>query len=68
LSSRQLEILNLLNNFKRDFNSRELAQSLNASPTTITRDLKILIDNGLIKIKGEGRAIRYSMIVNGDIK
>lgn len=58
-SNRQLEIISLLENNKKDFSSAEIAELLNVSPTTIYRDMKSLLKNKIIKTKGIGKAVRY---------
>jgi len=60
LSSRQLEIIAVLSNHGKEFSSSELAGIIGVSATTISRDMKLLIEKKLVNVKGTGRAIKYS--------
>jgi ATP-dependent DNA helicase RecG len=63
ISSLQMGILSLLGSTSRDLSSAEIAAQLGVSSTTITRQLKRLIDGGYVATRGIGKAIRYRVQV-----
>lgn len=65
LTPRQVQIVSILANSESNLASRDLAQALNASITTITRDLKELLALKLVAPVGVGRAVRYCAVVDG---
>jgi ATP-dependent DNA helicase RecG len=58
-TSRQLEILSLLQVNKRLWSSSEIASHVGASTTTITREVKSLLQAGLVVKSGVGKSLRY---------
>ena len=59
LSERQIEIISILNSSLSVLSSSDIGVRLGLSSTTITREIKKLIELNLVSVIGQGRGLRY---------